>query len=129
MRISNVSTSNREVLDHAVAHHGFEVSLIWTDNNYLFFVRNLGGGNLFLGETFKISPNSFFNIHILWFLFVYVWYDHIIFFELDLSIVGVYDVISIPSLVGDAEPHIFEPWDDKDVINPLLVDTAHDGTE
>ena len=54
--VSDVIISNKEVLDHFFSHHGFEISLIFIANNYLVLARELGGGDLFIGETLKVPP-------------------------------------------------------------------------
>ena len=41
----------------------------------------------------------------------------------------MHNVVSIPDVVVDAEPHLFEIWGAKDVGDYLLVDPASDGTK
>ena len=55
MIVSDGSRCNREILDRVIAHHGLKIYLIWMDDNYVGFTVKLGGVNLFLGETFKIT--------------------------------------------------------------------------
>ena len=38
-------------------------------------------------------------------------------------------IVSIPTVVGDSEPHIFKFWGAEDIINPLLFYPTLNGTK
>ena len=54
--------------------------------------------------------------------------ENIIFVELELSTKFVYNIVYVPDVEGDIEPHIFEICYAKDVRNYLLVETSLYGT-
>ena len=97
-------------------------------NHSIFFARDLGGSDFCLGETFKFSPDGLHKIHDLWLLGINIRYTHLILVQVDLYFLGVNDVVSIPSVLGDLETHIFDIWDAKDVSNSLLDEPALDGS-
>ena len=88
----------------------------------------LGYGDLFLGEPIKIPPNGLYKVQVLFFG-VNVWYNHFILVKLKPPILGVENVLSVPTVVGDTEPPILKFWGAKYVSNTIFVEPTTNGTK
>ena len=99
------------------------------DNYFREFVISLDAGYLFLGDTYNIFQDGLYKIHILWVLSNNIWYDHFIFVKLKISIISVYNIVSIIVVVGDVELHILEFLYSSYVRYYLFDETALNGTK
>ena len=68
----------------------------------------------FSTTVFTKATSCFFGVNICW--------AHFILVELEIPIIGVYNVVSVLDFICDAELHFFNFWDSEDVINTFLVD-------
>ena len=81
------------------------------------------------GEPFKLFPGGLYEGHVLVLFGVSVWYTHFILVELNLTILDVENLVSVLTVIGDAEPLTFKFWGAEDVRNLFLVDPTLNGTK
>ena len=121
VRISDISSSEREFLDNVVSRHGIKISLIWIANCSLGFSSKFGGTNYFLGEPFKDLADSMNKYHILGIVSINLWGEHFILVKIDFSFVGLHDVVPVADAVVNMISHLLKLWNYKYAGNYFLV--------